>query len=91
MTLTQSRLATMVLLLAIGSLPVVAQTQHIYSQAELDQVLGPTGGGQLCDGGSGGAIAWEPRLWAGVLRLQPRQHGLPRGRVPAQIMNILNC
>jgi len=45
MTLTVSRLATMVLVLAIAALPVVAQThtqaQRIYSQAELDQMLAP--------------------------------------------------
>lgn len=45
MTLTLSRFAAMVLVLAIASLPVVAQThpqaQHIYSQPELDQMLAP--------------------------------------------------
>ena len=49
MTLTLSRVAAMVLVLAIASPPVVAQTytqtytqaQRIYSQAELDQMLAP--------------------------------------------------
>lgn len=45
MTLTVSRLAALVLVFAVASLPVVAQTypqaQRIYSQAELDQMLAP--------------------------------------------------
>ena len=41
MTHSLRRLATMVVLLAMASLPVVAQAQHTYSQAELDQMLAP--------------------------------------------------